>query len=113
MSKLANESCEACRVGAPTLTPNELQQFMVEIPEWEIINQEKIPQLTRQFKFSNFVDAMAFANKVGELAEQYDHHPAITVEWGKVCVLWWTHKIKGLHRNDVIMAAKTDGLFMS
>ena len=67
--------------------------------------------LTRQFKFKNFVQALAFANRVGDLAEQQDHHPAILVEWGRVTVSWWTHVIGGLHQNDFISAAKTDQLY--
>ena len=69
-----------------------------------------IKRLRRAFKFKDFREAMQFTNRVGELAEQEDHHPAILTEWGKVTVTWWTHKIKGLHRNDFIMAAKTDSL---
>lgn len=107
---LSQNRCEACRVGAPKVTEEELAQLKPEIPEWEIITINEIPQLTRAFKFSNFIEAMAFANNVGRIAEDEGHHPAIRVEWGKVTVWWWTHKIKGLHRNDFIMAAKTDNL---
>jgi pterin-4a-carbinolamine dehydratase len=69
------------------------------------------PGLQRVFKFKNFAQALDFTNKVGDLAEAEDHHPALTTEWGKVTINWWTHKIRGLHRNDFIMAAKTDGLY--
>ena len=62
-------------------------------------------------KFKNFVQALAFTHRVGELAEEQDHHPALLTEWGKVTVTWWTHAVKGLHRNDFIMAAKTDELY--
>ena len=61
--------------------------------------------------FGNFVDALAFTNRVGQIAEEEDHHPALLTEWGKVTVSWWTHKIRGLHRNDLIMGAKTDELY--
>ena len=74
--------------------------------EWR--EEEDIPRLKRVFNFENFTQALAFSNKVGALAEEESHHPAILTEWGKVTVQWWTHKIKGLHRNDLIMAAKTD-----
>ncbi len=110
MSDLAESSCEACRVDAPRLSAEELQNLLPQIPEWQVIEKDDVPQLQRQFTFRNFVDAMSFANKVAELAEAEDHHPAILVEWGKTTVTWWTHKIKGLHRNDVIMAARTDTL---
>jgi 4a-hydroxytetrahydrobiopterin dehydratase len=66
--------------------------------------------LSRSFTFRNFAEALAFTNRVGALAEAEGHHPALFTEWGKVTVQWWTHKLKGLHRNDLIMAAKTDAL---
>ena len=65
------------------------------------------------FRFSNFAEALTFTDKVGELAETEGHHPAILTEWGRVTVTWWTHKIRGLHRNDFIMAAKTDQIYTS
>ena len=68
-------------------------------------------QLERAFKFRTFAQALAFTNKVGEVAELEGHHPALLTEWGKVTVTWWTHKIRGLHKNDFICAAKTDELF--
>jgi 4a-hydroxytetrahydrobiopterin dehydratase len=81
-----------------------------EIPGWAIVEREGIPRLERAFTFPSFAAALAFTNRVGEIAEQEAHHPAITTEWGRVTVTWWTHKIKNLHRNDFIMAAKTDAL---
>ena len=66
--------------------------------------------VTRIFHFPSFADALAFTNRVGVLAEEEAHHPALLTEWGQVTVTWWTHKIRGLHRNDFIMAAKTDAL---
>jgi 4a-hydroxytetrahydrobiopterin dehydratase len=70
-------------------------------------------RLEKSFKFENFTQAMAFASRVAQAAEAEDHHPALLTEWGRVTVTWWTHRIKGLHRNDFIMAAKTDELFGS
>ena len=67
-----------------------------------------VGRLERVFSFPSFVEALAFTNHVGALAEDAGHHPAITTEWGRVTVQWWTHAIAGLHRNDFIMAAKTD-----
>ena len=66
--------------------------------------------MQRVFLFDDFIQAVDFTNKVAELAESEGHHPAILLEWGKVTVQWWTHKIHGLHRTDLIMAAKTDEL---
>ena len=111
MSELHKNTCEACRVGAPLITEEEKTQLLPQIPEWEIINEGGIEQLSRTYKFNNFILGMEFANRVGEIAEEEGHHPAILIEWGKVNVCWWTHKIKGLHKNDAIMAAKTDQLY--
>jgi 4a-hydroxytetrahydrobiopterin dehydratase len=108
MNELSQRSCEACRVGAPHATPEEIAEFMPQIPEWKIIEIDGIKRLRRLFEFSDFKQALAFTNKVGALAEQHDHHPEIVTEWGKVTVTWWSHKIKGLHVNDFVMAAKTD-----
>ena len=111
MTDLKEQSCEACRADAPKVSDAEIEQFLPQIPEWVLIEVDSINRLERQFKFSNFIEALAFTQKVGELAEQYAHHPALLTEWGRVTVTWWTHKIRGLHRNDFIMAAKTDALF--
>ena len=75
-----------------------------------MIERDDVPRLERVFKFKNFVDALAFTNDVGAMAEEQDHHPSLLTEWGRVTVTWWTHKIKGLHRNDFIMAAGCDEL---
>jgi 4a-hydroxytetrahydrobiopterin dehydratase len=108
MSDLIGLKCVACRGDEPTATDAEIVGYQTQIPEWHIVERENIKHLERVFKFKNFVQAVAFTNKVAEIAEQEGHHPAILTEWGKVTVTWWTHKIKGLHRNDFIMAAKTD-----
>ncbi len=68
-------------------------------------------QLQREFDFRNFEQAMAFSNRVGDIAEAEGHHPAILTEWGKVTITWWSHKIRGLHKNDLIMAARTDQVY--
>jgi 4a-hydroxytetrahydrobiopterin dehydratase len=102
--------CVPCRGGEPTVTPEEMTSLLTKIPDWQLKQQDTEPRLERVFKFKNFAEALAFTNKVGQIAEEEDHHPAILTEWGKVTVSWWTHKIKGLHRNDFIMAAKTDEL---
>ncbi len=111
MSDLVEQKCEACRVGAPKVTADEIAELKPQIPEWEIVEREGIDRLERVYPFSDFVQALAFTNRVGELAEAEGHHPALLTEWGRVTVSWWTHKIRGLHRNDFIMAAKTDALF--
>ena len=111
MTNLTEQACEACRAGAPQVSAEEQQTLLQEIPGWSVIELEGEPQLRREFKFKNFVEALAFANQVGDLAEAENHHPALLVEWGKVTVRWWTHKIGGLHRNDFIMAARTSALY--
>jgi 4a-hydroxytetrahydrobiopterin dehydratase len=108
MTDLTQRKCEACRADAPQATPEEIAGYMAEIPDWEIVEAAGVKQLRRQYKFKNFAEALAFANRVGELAEQEDHHPSILVEYGKVTLTWYTHKIKGLHVNDFIMAARSD-----
>jgi 4a-hydroxytetrahydrobiopterin dehydratase len=113
MSDFTSGHCEACRVGAPLLTSEELDTLLPEIPEWKLVKVDGIDQLERQYTFKNFIDAQSFTNRVCDLSEKEGHHPAILLEWGKVKVSWWTHKIHGLHRNDVLMAAKTDKLFTS
>lgn len=110
MTTLKDQSCEACRADAPKVTDEELAVLMREIPEWVPVVHEGILQLERVFSFRNFADAMAFGNRVAVIAEAVGHHPAILVEWGKVTVTWWSHKIRGLHRNDFILAARTDEL---
>jgi len=113
MDQLTQLKCTACRGGEPTVTDAEIAEFKPQVPEWKIIEVDGIKRLERVFKFKDFVSALAFTNKVGELAESEGHHPALLTEWGRVTVTWWTHKIRGLHRNDFIMAAKTDELYHS
>lgn len=111
MSQLISQVCEACRADAPKVTLAEIQELKPQIPEWQLVNPEGVPMLERAFKFKEYSQALAFVQKVGELAESEGHHPAMLLEWGKVKVQWWTHKINGLHKNDFICAAKTDRLY--
>jgi 4a-hydroxytetrahydrobiopterin dehydratase len=108
MSQLSQMKCEACRKGAPQATDAEIKEFMPQIPGWKLIERDGIRQLEKIYTFDDFAEALAFTNRVGEIAERENHHPAILTEWGRVTVNWWTHKINGLHRNDFIMAARTD-----
>ncbi|MBR9909023.1 MAG: 4a-hydroxytetrahydrobiopterin dehydratase [Gammaproteobacteria bacterium] len=110
MTNLAGESCSACKPGAPTVPGAERQQLLQQLPDWRIVACDDVEQLQKTYSFKNFDDALDFANAIGELAEGANHHPAILIEWGKATVKWWTHAIGGLHRNDFIMAAKTDFL---
>lgn len=108
---LADSICEACRADAPRLTDDEIAALQAELPDWQVVWHDDVPILEREFTFKNFVTALAFTNAVGNLAEEANHHPALLTEWGQVTVEWWTHKIRGLHKNDFVMAAKTDRLF--
>src|SRR5258706_7338595 len=108
MEQLTQMVCTACRKGEPTVTEAEMAEFQPQVPNWQVIDVDGVKRLQRVFTFPSFVAALAFTNKVGELAEAAGHHPALLTEWGKTTVTWWTHKIRGLHRNDFIMAAKTD-----
>ena len=111
MASLQAEKCVACRVGAPTMTAAEIAELQPQIPDWKVVERDGISQSERFYAFRNFTQALAFTNEVGALAEEEQHHPALLTEWVGVTVSWWTHKIKGLHRNDFIMAAKTDALY--
>jgi 4a-hydroxytetrahydrobiopterin dehydratase len=111
MDKLAQMNCVRPRSGEPPLTEKEIIELHPQVSDWEIVEREGIQQLDRVFKFKNFVEALHFTNKIGELAEAEDHHPALLTEWGKVTVTWWTHAVGGLHLNDFIAAAKTDELY--
>jgi 4a-hydroxytetrahydrobiopterin dehydratase len=111
MERISREKCVACRSTAPRVTDLEMAELKAQIPDWQLRTLDEIPRLERVFRFKNFVEALAFTVKVGELAESEGHHPAILTEWGKVAVTFWTHAIRGLHRNDFIMAAKTDDIF--
>ena len=108
MTNLTQERCVACRKDSPRVTDAEIAALQPQIPAWNIVEHNEIPSLERAYRLKNFAQALDFTNKVGVLAEEEGHHPALLTEYGKVTVVWWTHAIKGLHRNDFIMAAKTD-----
>lgn len=105
---LADQSCTACRPGSPRVSAQELAELLSQYPGWQVIEKDGIQKLECRFKFKNYAQALAFTNRVAEMADAEDHHPALLLEWGRVTVTWWTHTIQGLHRNDLIMAAKTE-----
>ena len=106
---LSAKTCTACRGGVPPLTLSEAEALLIETPAWSLL--ENATRLERQFSFKNFAAALAFVNQVGHLADQEGHHPDITFGWAYANVVFYTHKIKGLHENDFIMAAKVDELY--
>ena len=110
MDPLLNSACVPCRGGVPPLGADEIRVLAPEVPDWRVVERDGIAHLERAFTFPDFRGAMAFAVRVGELAEAEGHHPDLHVGWGRVRVETWTHKIKGLHRNDFVLAAKIDRL---
>tara|TARA_R110001592_G_scaffold140906_2_gene362031 strand:+ start:4277 stop:4609 length:333 start_codon:yes stop_codon:yes gene_type:complete len=110
MVKISEVNCEACKEDAKKLSEQDISDQLNQLPEWSLVEEEDIKKLKKAFKFKNFVDALEFTNKVGALAEEHNHHPDILTEWGKVTVSWWSHKIKGLHQLDFVLALKTNSL---
>ncbi len=110
MSELSEMKCVSCHGDAPKVTETELAELIRMVPDWHVEVRDGIMQLERVFKFKNFKQAIAFTNKVGDMAEGEGHHPGLLTEWGKVTVTWWSHSVKGLHKNDFICASKTDQL---
>jgi len=113
MKSLKSQACVPCRGDEPPAALKEIQKLSPQVPHWKVKERSGIKRLERTFKFKNFIEALRFANKIGDTAEEEGHHPVITLQWGKAKVSWWTHKIDGLHRNDFIMAAKTDEIYDS
>lgn len=110
MENLGALKCEVCKVGVLPVTEAQIGEFKLKIPEWNIIEENNIKKLVREFRFNNFKETLVLVNEIGKLAEEQEHHPKMFVEYNRLTVWWWTHKIKGLHRNDFIMAAKTDNI---
>jgi 4a-hydroxytetrahydrobiopterin dehydratase len=108
MINLAAGKCVACRGDEPTLTDAEIQDLLLQVHQWQVKEVNGMKRLEKVFKFKNFAQALEFTNKIGTIAEEENHHPLIITEWGRVTLQWWTHKIGGLHKNDFIMAAKSD-----
>jgi 4a-hydroxytetrahydrobiopterin dehydratase len=105
---LLSKTCTPCRGGVPPLTKAEAESYLVRTPSWALVDEGR--GIERAFRFKNFKEAMDFVAKIGDLAESEGHHPDICFGWGWAKVSWQTKKIKGLHENDFIMAAKTDAL---
>jgi 4a-hydroxytetrahydrobiopterin dehydratase len=111
VSDLASRECVPCRGGVPPLPVEEQLALLAQLtPEWHIVNSH---HLQRAYRFRNFAAALAFVNRIGELAEQQSHHPDLHLAWGKVGVEIWTHAIDGLLEADFVLAAKCERLFAS
>lgn len=107
MSDLAGRKCIPCRGGVPPMRPDEYVPLLNQLSGWEVIQHH---HLQKHYSFPDFVSALAFLNRIGELAEREGHHPDLLLAWGKVGVQIWTHKIDGLAEADFILAAKIDAL---
>jgi 4a-hydroxytetrahydrobiopterin dehydratase len=105
-SQLAEKNCTPCRGGIPPLTQDEAEEYRQQAPEWEL--KDDAARIERQYRFRNFSAAFAFVERAAALAEAEGHHPDISFGWGYATVSLRTKKIKGLHENDFIMAAKLD-----
>src|SRR5687767_10973574 len=106
--ELSTERCTVCRPDSPVVSEADERELLHLIPDWDIIEVNSIQRLRRVYRLKDWMQAVVFSRVVAEAAEAENHHPSILIEWGKVTVTWWTHAIKGLHRNDFIMAARTD-----
>jgi len=112
---LSQRECVPCKGGVPPLTRDELAPLLAQIPDWSVVEIDtarhgRILTLERSYPFPDFKSAMAFAVRVGELAEKQQHHPDLHVSWGRVRVRIWTHKIGGLTESDAVFAAKCDAI---
>ncbi len=108
--RLADRHCVPCREGTPPLADAEVEEFGAQLEGWEVVDGH---HLAKSYRFSDFVSALAFVNRLGEVAEAEGHHPDIGLSWGRVNVEFWTHAAGGLTDNDFILAAKTDALAAS
>ncbi len=107
MEDLASRNCVPCHGGVPRITGTGIEPFMRELPRWEVVEDH---HLKRDYKFTNFRDALQFVNQVGQVAEREGHHPDIVFGWGYAEIEIWTHAIDGLSLSDFILAAKIDTL---
>ena len=111
MAMLNQLKCTVCHAGDIPLGDAETKEFLDQVPDWITYIDMGTQKIRSKYRFIDFISAMEFTQKVGNLAEMKGHHPVITTEWGNVTVVWWTHKIEGLHKNDFIMATKTDRIY--
>jgi len=105
---LSDKACVPCRGAVAPLPADEARRYLLETPGWAL--DEDAARIRRKWRFPDFASAMAFARKVGELAEAQGHHPDLSVGWGYCEVVFQTHRIHGLHENDFIMAARVNAL---
>lgn len=104
---LKSRKCEPCEEGTPAIKGPELRRLYGQLDSWILVNEH---HLEKEYLFKDFREALAFVNRLGELAEQEGHHPDVFLTWGKVKVTLWTHSVGGLSENDFILAAKADSV---
>ena len=112
MALLAELKCTICQADDLPMDDVEIQGKLIALPGWSVKDENGVKKLFRLFRFKDYLSALAFTQKVGTLAEEEGHHPALITEWGKVTVVCWSHMISGLHNNDFIMASKTILLYV-
>ncbi len=108
MSELAAQHCVPCRGGVPPLTEEQIAPLLAQLPGWKVVDGHR---LTRTFRFPDFVQALAYVDQIGAVAESEGHHPDIYLTWGQVRVDIWTHKIDGLTESDFVLAAKFGSIY--
>lgn len=105
MPRLAERDCVPCKGGTPPLTAEETEPLIVQLDAWNRVDNH---HLEKRYKLKNFAQALELVNRIGAVAEQQNHHPDITLAWGRVEIKIWTHKVNGLTESDFIFAAKCD-----
>lgn len=106
--QLAQQACAICDASAKPLSDVAITQLLAELNQWQLHSDAGVNKLVKVYRCGNFNAALDQAQRIAQLADEHDHHPAILLEWGRLTVSWWTHSLNGLHKNDFIMAAKTD-----
>lgn len=112
-TSLAQEHCVACGGECVAVTEDERKTLQLDVPMWQIEEAEGARRLRREFEFENYDNAVGFVNQVATAAREQNHHPIITLRPDSVSVAWWTHTLRDLHRNDYIMAARTDEAYLT
>ena len=103
--------CEACLPDAQKVSNKVIDNFIKVNATWQLLNGDGVQKLGKSFNFPNFIQAQRFTNSVGDMAEKEGHHPTMILKYGVVTVRWWSHKIKGLHNNDLLLSLKTDKIY--
>lgn len=110
-SPLAEQKIATYDADSVAMSPTQIDAAIKDLDDWILSDIDGISCLTRSYSFRNFSAAMDFAMQLGNAADAADHHPRLVIEWGRVDVYWWTHRVGGLFINDFIMAARSDGLY--